>query len=110
MNLAKRQTRWAIALVSSVWLLGSAGGASAELLLPSSNDVPEEVLRTQITLEGRSPVDNQALSAQDYADEAAQIDAAIDQPRRVSEEGERLVYLLRLRKTFQILLPFIPIP
>jgi hypothetical protein len=103
-----------------VGLLGSAGSASAEpasaepasaeLLMPPPNDVPEEVLRTQITLEGRSPVDNQSLSAQDYADEAAETAAAVDQPRRVSEGGERLVFLLRLRKTFRILLPFVPIP
>jgi hypothetical protein len=36
--------------------------------LPSDSDIPEEVLRAELILEGRSPVDGKALSATEFAE------------------------------------------
>jgi hypothetical protein len=40
--------------------------------LPPAEDLPEEYLRAQIILEGRSPLDGQVISAAEYADFMAQ--------------------------------------
>ena len=36
--------------------------------LPPADDLPEEVLRTEIILEGRSPLDGEALTATEYTE------------------------------------------
>lgn len=45
---------------------------SAEAL-PPPEDIPEEILRTEIILEGRSPLDGKPLSAAEYAELEARL-------------------------------------
>jgi hypothetical protein len=56
---------------------------SAEI--PPADEIPEEVARTEIILEARSPLDNRPLTA---------------------EEIRQLIALARLRKLLLILVPF----
>ncbi|WP_448598894.1 hypothetical protein [Thermoleptolyngbya sp.] len=67
--------------------------------LPPPEDVPEEVLRTQIVLEGRSPVTGEPLSAGDRATQQANRQTAIaEQPRALPPEVQQIVMLLKLQR------------
>ncbi|NEQ26890.1 MAG: hypothetical protein F6K28_49285 [Microcoleus sp. SIO2G3] len=74
------------------------------LSLPPPEDVPEEVLRTQIITEARSPIDGKALTAAEYAQlqvRLAQRPTAPELNPRIQE----LIFLLRLRHLFRTLTP-----
>jgi hypothetical protein len=77
--------------------------------LPPPSDPPEEVLRTEIIGEARSAIDGKLLTAQQYAELQAEIEAANQPEAVVPEKGRQLVGLLRLRKLLKTFLPFIPI-
>ena len=75
------------------------------MALPPPEDTPEEVLRTEIIMAARSPVDGKSLSAAEYAELQAQLQA-----RPVPKLTPRIrdqVFLLRLRKTLLQLFPFL---
>jgi hypothetical protein len=81
--------------------------SSPGLALPPANDLPEEVLRTEIITEARSPITGKPLTAAEYADLQAQIEAAqLDNPT-VSPEIRKLIGLLRLRKFIRSIFPFL---
>ena len=85
-------------------------GASLWLALaPPEPEVPEEVLRTEIYVDGRSPVDGRLLSAGEYA---ALQEFLADDSRLgewvVNPELRHLVELLRLRRTLKQVAPFLP--
>lgn len=73
--------------------------------LPPVEDIPEEILRTEIILEGRSPIDGKPLSAAEY--EELQIDLA---QRAISPEInsdiQQLIFLLQIRKLLKTIIPF----
>lgn len=75
------------------------------MALPSPEDVPEEVLRTEIILEGRSPVDGKPLSAAEYEELKAQLAEASLDPQ-VAPDIQQLIFLLQLRKFFKTIIPF----
>ncbi|MEO1210343.1 MAG: hypothetical protein AAFX78_12445 [Cyanobacteria bacterium J06638_20] len=95
-------------LISSSVTLG-LGTARVSVALPPPEDIPEEVLRTEIIIEGRSPEDGELLTAEEYAEEQAATAATLDQPGEiVSPEIQQLILLLRIRKLVRPVLPFIP--
>lgn len=68
-------------------------------------DQPEEILRTELVLEGRSPINGKPLSAQEYIviqDQIAQNDLQVE----LTPEIRELIFLLRLRKAIKSLIPF----
>jgi hypothetical protein len=72
-------------------------------------DIPEEVLRTEIYTEARSPVDGKLLSAAEYIELDQSLQERIsDIPPRllVSEKLQRLIDLLKLRKLIRQVIPF----
>lgn len=77
------------------------------LALPPPQDQPEEVLRTEIILEARSPVDGRPVSAAEYAEMQAQAEANSRSVGVVSPQVRRLVGLLRLRRALRAIFPFI---
>jgi hypothetical protein len=83
--------------------------APMAVALPPPSDPPEEVLRTEIIGEARSAIDGRLLTAQQYAELQAEIEAANQPPAVVPEKGRKLIGLLRLRKLLKTFLPFIPI-
>ena len=84
---------------------------SAAIALPPPDDLPEEILRTEIITEARSPIDGKPLTAAEYA----QLQTQLQQkpPARpeteVSRELRQVVSLLKLRKFIKTVFPFIPI-
>jgi hypothetical protein len=83
--------------------------AEPALCLPPSEDVPEEVLRTEIITEARSPIDGKSLTAAEYAQLQAEL-AQPSTPPKLSPKIRRLIFLLRVRRLLRTVAPFIPIP
>lgn len=72
--------------------------------LPPESDTPEEVLSTEIIVEGRSYLDNSPLSASEYV----QLEAEKVSPRfapQLADEVRHNIFLLQLLKMFKTLSP-----
>jgi hypothetical protein len=72
-------------------------------------DQPEEVLKTEIILDARSPVDGSPMTAAEYAQLQAEEQTAYVPPPEVPPKVKSTIGLLRLRKFIKTVLPFIPI-
>jgi len=74
--------------------------------LPPPEEIPEEVLRTEIILEARSPLDGQPLSPAEYEELQA---AIVDRPARTLDPQIReIIFLLQLRRVLRPVLPLLP--
>jgi hypothetical protein len=73
--------------------------------LPPQVDTPEEVLRTEIITEARSPVDGKPLTAVEYAELQTQIGTGAT-PQLNAKIREN-VFLIRLRHAIGQLFPFL---
>jgi hypothetical protein len=71
-------------------------GQGSVQALPPPEDIPEEVLRNEIILDARSPLDGSPMTAADYAELQAQLgdEATITVP--LSPGVRHTVFLLRL--------------
>lgn len=78
---------------------------SPVMALPPPEDLPEEVLRTEIITEGRSPIDGEPVTATEYA-EIQQEQGERNLPPNVNAEVQHTIFLLRIRKLLQTILPF----
>lgn len=85
-------------------LIASLG--SAALALPPPEEVPEEVLRTEIITEARSPLTGEPVSAVDYAALQERLRDPNTDPV-VNPDLAQLIELLRLRRIFKPILPFL---
>ncbi|MBW4441468.1 MAG: hypothetical protein KME10_09595 [Plectolyngbya sp. WJT66-NPBG17] len=85
--------------------------ATPAVALPPSEDQPEEVSRTEIITEARSPIDNAPLTAAEYAELQAEIQQGqpVNPRDQVSPELRRKIGLLRLRRFIKRVFPFIPL-
>lgn len=72
--------------------------------LPPPEDIPEEILRTEIITEARSPITGEPISAAEFAALQAELQSGPANPP-VSNELRRLVLLLRLRRSLQLFFP-----
>lgn len=95
---------WAI---PTLLLLDLTSGVSV-LALPPPEETPEEVLRTEIITEARSPIDGKPLTAAEYAELQAQLQAQRGEPQLAPKVRET-IFLLRLRRAIRTILPFLPI-
>lgn len=85
-----------------------ASSAAPALALPPPQDLPEEVSRTEIITAARSPVDGKPLTAAEYAELQAQIQGDPANPNVAAPARfQRIVLLLRLRKTIRLFFPFL---
>lgn len=75
--------------------------------LPPPNDAPEEVLRTEIFTEARSPLDGELLTAAEYAELQAALRSTAAVEPQVSPKIRRLIGLLKLRKAIRTIFPFL---
>ena len=73
--------------------------------LPPPEDIPEEILRTEIILEGRSPIDGKPLSAKNYEELIAELSESRNSPK-INSDIQELIFLLRLRKLVKTIIPF----
>ena len=85
--------------------LSSALPHSPAFALPPPEDIPEEILRTEIILEGRSPVDGKPLSASEYEELRAELAESSNDPQ-INSDIRELIFLLQLRKAFKSIIPF----
>jgi hypothetical protein len=90
-----------LALINLVFLFSS----SHSLALPPPEEIPEEVLRTEIILDGRSPVDGQPLSAAEYEDLQADLAQSSYSPE-LEPDVQQIIFLLQIRKFFKTVIPF----
>jgi hypothetical protein len=67
--------------------------------------VPEEVLRTEIITEARSPIDGKSLTAAEYAQLQAQIQQSLFDPE-LNPQIRQLIFLLRVRQLLRTVAPF----
>ncbi|MEI6443271.1 MAG: hypothetical protein WCO29_09135 [Nostocales cyanobacterium ELA583] len=94
--------------VTTSILVGLGGqNSKAVMALPPQVDIPEEILRTEIILAARSPIDGTVLTPAEYAELQAQIQ--ISPPPRLSSGIRDKIFLLEIRKTLLQLFPFLPI-
>ncbi len=80
--------------------------AGKALALPPMDDIPEEILRTEVITQARSPLNGEPLSAADYA----VLQDRLRDPNvevAVSSDLAELVQLLRLRRALRPILPFL---
>ncbi len=75
------------------------------LALPPTEDLPEEILRTEIILEGRSPIDGKSLSATEYENLQVQLTQNRYSPQ-IDPELQQLIFLLQIRKLIKTIIPF----
>lgn len=78
---------------------------SLSLALPPPADTPEEILRTEIIWEGRSPVDGKPLSAIQYQELQLEL-AQSSNPPQLQSDIRQLIFLLQIRKLFKSIIPF----
>lgn len=93
----------------SLLLIGSglfALSTSRAMALPPPDEIPEEILRTEVIVEARSPLNGAPISAADYATLQDHLqDPNIDV--LVSSDLVQLIQLLQLRRVFRPILPFL---
>ncbi len=96
---------------SSLFALFALFFTSSAVALPPPEDQPEEVARTEIITEARSPIDNKLLNAAEYAELQAQLQRGqpINPREQVSPALKRTIGLLRLRRFVKRVFPFIPL-
>lgn len=78
--------------------------AQPALGLPPPEDAPEEVLRTEIITEARSPIDGKPLTASEYAQLQAQL-AQRSFPPQLDPKIREVIFLLRLRDFLRTITP-----
>ena len=77
---------------------------ASALALPPEDDIPEEVLATEIIVEGRSNLDNQRLTASEYAIQQEQEDNSIFPPD-VNSKAKHNIFLLQILKMLRTFSP-----
>jgi len=82
------------------------GLASQAVALPPPEDVPEEVLREEVILQGRSPVDGRALSPVEYAELELELADFPEDSVAVNPEIQSLVFQLKLLRFLKDVVPF----
>jgi hypothetical protein len=80
--------------------------SSHSIALPPPTDTPEEILRTEIILEGRSPVTGEPLTALEYAELQTDLAQRKFAPE-LNSEIQHLIFLLRIRKLFKTFIPLL---
>jgi len=83
--------------------------SSAEISPNAPPEVPEEVLRAEIILDARSPLDGTRLTATEYAELRVAIEQANVVEPQVDPKLRNLIGLIKLRKLIKTLLPIVPI-
>ena len=95
--------RVAIAALSTIL---STSFTSLGRCLPPPEDTPEEILRTEIITEARSPIDGELLTAAEYAELQALLQEDPTDPV-VAAQIQEIMVLLRLRRAIRTFFPFL---
>ncbi|MEH1940744.1 MAG: hypothetical protein V7L01_11055 [Nostoc sp.] len=93
-----------IVITATLIALSSYWGSTV-IALPPPEDTPEEILRTKIIIEARSPIDGKSLTAAEYIQLQAQLQEA--PPPKLDPKIREQIFLLRIRKTLLQFFPFL---
>jgi hypothetical protein len=74
------------------------------IALPPAEDVPEEILRTEIVFEGRSPIDGKPLSASEYEELQTELRESSFDPQ-INQDIQQIIFLLQIRKLLKTIIP-----
>ncbi|MCT7949606.1 glutathione S-transferase [Ancylothrix sp. C2] len=88
-------------------LLWFVGVVSPALALPPPEDIPEEILRTEIFTEARSPLDGSLVSAAEYISIQEDLQKGPAEVR-ISSDIQHLIFLLKVRGFLRNIIPFVP--
>jgi hypothetical protein len=102
-NFAMNHQLIILSLTLNFWGLGNL---SPSLALPPPEDTPEEILRTEIILNARSPIDGKYLTASEYAQLQADLQESAFAPQ-LQPNLQHLIFLLQIRKLFKTLIPLL---
>lgn len=95
-----------IATIAAIFIVtGELQELQPAQALPPASDTPEEILRTEIILEGRSPVDGEPLSAAEYEELQAELAQTTLDPK-IASDLQQLIFLLQIRKFVKTIIPF----
>ncbi|MBW4668482.1 MAG: hypothetical protein KME60_13910 [Cyanomargarita calcarea GSE-NOS-MK-12-04C] len=94
-----------LGVITSLLIGFTSYWGEAALSLPPKEDIPEEILRTEIIIEARSPIDGKSLSAAEYAELQAKLQ--ISPPPKLDPKIRENIFLLRLRKGLRQIFPFL---
>ncbi|MHC5933457.1 hypothetical protein [Nostoc sp.] len=92
-------------VISATLVVLSSYWGSVVIALPPPEDTPEEILRTKIIIEARSPIDGRFLTAAEYVQLQAQLQEV--PPPKLDPKIREQIFLLRLRKTLFQFFPFL---
>ncbi|MEM1368715.1 MAG: hypothetical protein AAGG02_12000 [Cyanobacteria bacterium P01_H01_bin.15] len=87
-------------------LAGFSLSSVAVNALPSPEDRPEEILRTEIIVEARSPIDGREMTPGEYARLQEDVLAQSKFPPQMSDDIRQLVFLANIRKFLKTITPF----
>lgn len=93
-----------LCLLLTCWSNSVIVGAAQAL--PPPEDIPEEILRTEIIIDGRSPLTGEPLTAAEYAQLQEQLQATDIQ--LVPDSLQQLIFLLQIRRVLKPLIPIWP--
>ncbi|KZL48900.1 MULTISPECIES: hypothetical protein [Cyanophyceae] len=98
---------WVLIVSTSilVWLTSYWG--TSVVALPPPEDIPEEILRTEIIIDARSPIDGKPLNSAEYAELQEQLQ--VSPPPKLSAGLRQTVFLIQLRKALLQIFPFLDI-
>jgi hypothetical protein len=94
-----------IAVICAAVAFFSSGWRSPVIALPPPEDTPEEILRSQIIIEARSPIDGKFLTAAEYDQLQAQLQKV--PPPKLNPKIREQIFLLRIRKSLFQFFPFL---
>ncbi len=86
-------------------IVGVTTAVAAAIALPPPDDIPEEVLRTEIITEARSPVDGKALTAAEYA--VLQEELQDHPPPELNSQVRHIIFMLQIRRAIRNVAPFL---
>ncbi|MBH8550808.1 hypothetical protein I8751_00055 [Nostocaceae cyanobacterium CENA357] len=101
-----KQIRFSVLSISTsilVWL--SSHWGTVVIALPPPEDIPEEILRAEIIVDARSPIDGKPLNAAEYAQLQEQLQ--VSPPPKLSANLRQTIYLIRIRNVLRQFFPFL---
>ncbi|MFM6040486.1 MAG: hypothetical protein ACKPBB_22355 [Sphaerospermopsis kisseleviana] len=98
---------WFLGISTAMLVVVSSHWGTKVMALPPVEDIPEEILRTEIITIGRSPIDGKLLTAAEYAQLQAQLQTS--PPPKLNAQIREQIFLLRIRQALLQLFPFLDI-
>jgi hypothetical protein len=103
--LMKQIVLTALSISISLVILVSSYCQKQVIALPPAEDIPEEVLRTEIITAGRSPMDGSPLTASEYAEIELKLQES--PPPELNPKIRESIFLLQIRQNLLKIFPFL---